>query len=303
MIHPSLIQKIDLDERQATKAVIEELKRSYNYVGPISVAKHAATEPPCNVFQMIIRLSKPYWRSSDPDGDAMWGEVSTWLKNKLYKVGSTMVNYNKSHEGDDRPLVSYGRLELEMKEVMLGFGLPTVDELPPVDEQVARYRELLNAGAFEGLQVTSVDIPSKESYAAQWAAAVEEAERKAAEEAARKAAEEAAAAEAAAQAAEAEAVEKPEDAAEDEGCAAGTENAQANGVAAGEETPAGEVEVAQADAEVEDEACAEGAAAQETPAEPEPLVVEMPAVDYRVWGVVLADGSVRAFDSVAGAWL
>lgn len=335
MIHPSLIQKVVLDERQATPDIVADLKRSYNYVGPIMVGKHEASDPACNVFRMIIRMSKPYWRSSDPDGDAMWAEVKKWLVNKLYKVGSTMESYNNTHREDGRPLVEYGRLELEMKDVTLGFGLPTVDKLPAVDEQVARYRELLNAGTFDGIEVASVDIPSKESYAEQWEAAVALAEQKAAEEAARKAAEEAEAAAKAAEEAAAAAVAAAEQGAEGENVAADAQaqvEACAEGAAAAPQVEAAaQVETAceqgvseQSDAQVEGKACAacdaaEGAEAADQPAgeaeaadaagaeqaepEPEPLKVEMLTVDYRVWGVVCADGTVRAFDSVAGAWL
>ena len=285
MVHPSLIQKVSLDERIATRALKEEIKRCYLYVGPMSVGTHEATEPACNTMQMIIRLSKPYWKSSDPDGDALWGEVASWLKNKLYKVGSTMVNYNKSHAEKGEDTLTFGRLELEMKNVLFGFALPTVDELPAVDEQVACYRELLNAGVI-GDDAVAVELPAKASWDAQWAAAVEAAEQ----EAARKAAEAEAAAqvEAAAQAEGAAEVESEQVEAGVEGETAGATDAPAE--------PA-------VDADAEGAEAAEGdQPAAEEPAEPE-LVVSLPVVDYSVWDVRFADGTVRQLDAVAGAWL
>lgn len=259
MIHPSLILKASLDERQAAAGVVDDIKRSYSYVGPISVARHAAADPACNTMRLIVRMSKPYWRSTDPDGDAMWAAVADWLKGKLYKVGSTMENYNKTHRKAGQPTVEYGRLEIETKEVAFGFALPAGDLLPAVDAQVARYRELLNAGLFDGMEVASVEAPSKESYAAQLAAA-----RTAA---------------------------MPEGGDAD-GQGAGEDGAQAaEGGAAGEEVPAGQA--------AEDGAVQAGPAGETAPAAAPGLA----EVDYRIWDVALADGTVRVLDSVAGTWL
>jgi hypothetical protein len=283
MIHPSLILKVNLDERVATKATVEDLKRSYPYVAPISVGTHEQSDPVCNVMRMIVRLNKPYW-TDDADGAQMWVSVRDWLAGKLYKVGSTVVNYNTSKD-DDTTSVHYGRLEIDMKPYVFDLALPTCDELPAVDEQVVRFRELLVAGALPQDTVRVV-IPSSESYAAQYAAAKEAAE-KAAAEAAEKAAAEAAA----------EAAEQP-----DAETAAGEQAAEQ--VAAQTEGSAAEllVEGAPAGDETAEQPAPADAAQEEQPAPAAPQVV-IDAVDYTVWGVVGADGVERAFDSAAGAWL
>lgn len=183
MIHPSLIEKISLDERQANQAVIDDLKRSYPYVGPVTVTKHAATDPACNVMRLIVRMGKPYWSSTDPQGDEMWQAVSTWLDAKLYKVGSTMANFNKSRAEKGQQTVDYGRVELDMKPYLFSMALPTTGALPEAEDLVARFRELLNQGTFEGT-VVRVEMPSAASWAAQYAAAEEAAKEKAAAEAA-----------------------------------------------------------------------------------------------------------------------
>ena len=170
MIHPSLIEKISLDERQANQAVIDDLKRSYPYVGPVTVTKHAATDPACNVMRLIVRMGKPYWSSADPQGDEMWQAVSTWLDAKLYKVGSTMANFNKSRAGKGQQTVDYGRVELDMKPYLFSMALPTTGALPEAEDLAARFRELLNQGTFEGT-VVRVEMPSAASWAAQYAAA------------------------------------------------------------------------------------------------------------------------------------
>ena len=184
MIHPSLIEKISLDERQANQAVIDDLKRSYPYVGPVTVTKHAATDPACNVMRLIVRMGKPYWSSADPQGDEMWQAVSTWLDAKLYKVGSTMANFNKSRAEKGQQTVDYGRVELDMKPYLFSMALPTTGALPEAEDLVARFRELLNQGTFEGT-VVRVEMPSAASWAAQYAVAEEVAKEKAAAEAAK----------------------------------------------------------------------------------------------------------------------
>jgi hypothetical protein len=292
MIHPSLILKVNLDERVATKATVEDLKRSYPYVAPISVGTHEQSDPVCNVMRMIVRLNKPYW-TDDADGAQTWVSVRDWLAGKLYKVGSTVVNYNTSKD-DDTTSVHYGRLEIDMKPYTFDLALPTCDELPAVDEQVVRFRELLVAGALPQDTVRVV-IPSSESYAAQYAAAeaaAKEAAEKAAAEAAEKAAAEVAAAEAAAATAE-----QP-----DAETAAGEQAAEQ--VAAQTEGSAAEllVEGAPAGDETAEQPAPADAAQEEQPAPAAPQVV-IDAVDYTVWGVVGADGVERAFDSAAGAWL
>ena len=265
MIHPSLIEKISLDERQANQAVIDDLKRSYPYVGPVTVTKHAATDPACNVMRLIVRMGKPYWSSADPQGDEMWQAVSTWLDAKLYKVGSTMANFNKSRAEKGQQTVDYGRVELDMKPYLFSMALPTTGALPEAEDLVARVRELLNQGT-----VVRVEMPSAASWAAQYAAAEEAAKEKAAAEAA------------AAEVAKAEEESAAEETAAPEGDAA----AEAAEVAEGE-APAEAGETAE----------------PETPAEPAAPQVVIEAVDYRLWDVVFEDGAVRTLDSSTGAWL
>ena len=262
MIHPSLIEKISLDVREGNRAVIDDLKRSYPYVGPVSVTTHAASDPVCNVMKLIVRMSKPYW-AADEQGAQMWDAVYGWLDGKMYKVASTMANFNKSRAEKDQQTVTFDRLELDMKPYLFGMMLAGDDTLPEAEDLVGRFRELLNAGVIEG-EVARVEMPSAASWAVQHAAA-EEAMR-------------------AATAAEADA--SPKDAETEEAPIADRTPIE-------EETPAGD-----------SEASAPCAAAGEPAKQPTlaPRVV-VPAVDYTLWDVVFADGTVRQFDSVAGAWL
>lgn len=284
MIHPSLIEKISLDERQANQAVIDDLKRSYPYVGPVTVARHAAADPACNVMRLIVRMGKPYWSSADASGDEMWDAVRTWLDAKLYKVGSTMANFNTSRAEKGQQTVDYGRLELDMKPYLFSMALPTAGGLPEAEELVGRFRELLNQGVFEGV-VARVEMPSAASWAQQYAAAEKAAEERAAAEGGAAAVQEGAGA-----AGDSAVPDAPEAAPVAD--AAGPDASGDTG-ALHSEAP----EVAGVSAETPADAALADAAA---PAEVR-VVVE--AVDYRLWDVVFEDGSVRALDSATGAWL
>lgn len=281
MIHPSLIEKISLDERQANQAVIDDLKRSYPYVGPVTVARHAAADPACNVMRLIVRMGKPYWSSADASGDEMWDAVRTWLDAKLYKVGSTMANFNASRAEKGQQTVDYGRLELDMKPYLFSMALPTASGLPEAEKLVGRFRELLNQGVFEGA-VARVEMPSAASWVQQYAAAEKAAEERAAAERA---------AEGGAAVVQESAGAAGEAAAPDAAPVVDAAGPDASGDAAA--MPSEAPEAAGASAETPADAAG--------PAPAEARVVE--AVDYRLWDVVFEDGSVRAFDSATGAWL
>ena len=98
LIHPSLIEKVNLDSREHNADVAADIKRSFAYVGPITVVSHepcAPEAPVNNEMRLICRMSRPYW-TSEGEGDQMWDAMRTWLEAKAYKVASTIANFNKS---------------------------------------------------------------------------------------------------------------------------------------------------------------------------------------------------------------
>ena len=312
LIHPSLIEKVSLDSREHNADVAADIKRSFAYVGPITVVSHepcAPEAPVNNEMRLICRMSRPYW-TSEGDGDQMWDAMRTWLEAKAYKVASTIANFNKSRSEAGHQTVDYDRVELDMKPYAFGIACAQGDELPDVVAVASRVRELLAQGVLPA-DMAGIEAPAAASLAEQ----VENARVQA---------------EAAAVAA----------AAADEGEAAGVEGAEAAAVPAeGAEMQANEAtegEVGQAKvessgvegAEVQaapavaaggDEVVTEGAApaegagedasaSDEKPAEPEaPARLKhasdnLASLDYTMWDVRLADGTVRTLDSVAGTW-
>lgn len=358
LIHPSLIEKVSLDSREHNADVAADIKRSFAYVGPITVVSHepcAPEAPVNNEMRLICRMSRPYW-TSEGEGDQMWDAMRTWLEAKAYKVASTIANFNKSRSEAGHQTVSYDRVELDMKPYAFGIACAQGDELPDVVAVASRVRELLAQGVLPA-DMAGIEAPAAASLAEQ----VENARVQAEAETA-----------AAAAAGEGELTGKIAATAVDGGVAEGGESAVgeaagecggklADGKSAGTQADeAAEGEAAQAKVEPADDEGAEAQAvpakaaeAQAAPAESlrlsgdkqsacddaaeqpvedavsaedgEPAEKDAPAgdeqpgepeaparlkhasdnlasLDYTMWDVRLADGTVRTLDSVAGTW-
>lgn len=325
LIHPSLIEKVSLDSREHNADVAADIKRSFAYVGPITVVSHepAAPEAPVNnEMRLICRMSRPYW-TSEGEGDQMWDAMRTWLEAKAYKVASTIANFNTSRSEAGHQTVSYDRVELDMKPYAFGIACAQGDELPDVVAVASRVRELLAQGVLPA-DMAGIEAPAAASLAEQ----VEKARVQA----------EAAAAAAVAgegeptggksvgtqadEAAEGEAAEAKVESADGEAAeaqAAPVKPAEVQAALAESLRLAGDKQSACDDAAehpAEDAVSAEGGepagkdvpASEEQPAEPEaPARLKhasdnLGSLDYTMWDVRLADGTVRTLDSVAGTW-
>ena len=284
LIHPSLIEKVSLDSREHNTDVAADIKRSFAYVGPITVVSHepAAPEAPVNnEMRLICRMSRPYW-TSEGEGDQMWDAMRTWLEAKAYKVASTIANFNTSRSEAGHQTVSYDRVELDMKPYAFGIACAQGDELPDVVAVASRVRELLAQGVLPA-DMAGIEAPAAASLAEQ----VEKARVQA----------EAAAAAAVAgegEPADGEVVEvqaAPAEAGEAEVASEGT-------VPAEPEQPTENVEAAGKDVPASGEQPAE----PEAPARLKHASDNLGSLDYTMWDVRLADGTVRTLDSVAGTW-
>ena len=325
LIHPSLIEKVSLDSREHNTDVAADIKRSFAYVGPITVVSHepAAPEAPVNnEMRLICRMSRPYW-TSEGEGDQMWDAMRTWLEAKAYKVASTIANFNTSRSEAGHQTVSYDRVELDMKPYAFGIACAQGDELPDVVAVASRVRELLAQGVLPA-DMAGIEAPAAASLAEQVEKARVQAEAAAAAAVAGEGeptggksvgtqADEAAEGEAA------QAKVEPADGESAEAQAAPVKPAEAQAVPAESLRLAGDKQSACDDAAehpAEDAVSAEGGepaeknvpASDEQPAEPEaPARLKhasdnLGSLDYTMWDVRLADGTVRTLDSVAGTW-
>ncbi len=279
-IRPSLILRMDLDERLFSDEQVADIKRSYSYVAPSLVQSHAPADEARveNIMRFMIKLHRPYWDKSNADAEELWqGVMPKWLHNMFAKVSNTITAANNIHAENGEPAFPYHWLELEFSDNALMAVKTRSDSSFPAEgvDMVERVRDLMNEGAL-GEGIACVRIPSRASYEAQLAAAEAAQAQAEAEQAAAEAAEEQAAGAAEEQAAEVDEV-------------------------AGQEAVAAADVVAEGEAAEFAEAGEADAAEQPEPAFAAPV---LPAfdVDYGTWGVEYADGTVREFDAATGAF-
>ena len=283
-IRPSLILRMDLDERLFNDECVSDIKRSYSYVAPSLVQAHKPEDGqrPENVMRFMIKLHRAYWDKSDEAAQQLWeGVMPKWLHNMFSKVSNTITAANNVRAENGEPAFPYHWLELEFGDNALIAVKTGSDSSFPADgvDMVERVRDLMNDGAL-GQDVTCVRIPSRASYEAQLAAA------------------EQAQAEAAASAEQGETAGQQGAQAIDVAAAEGEAVVVADRVADAAEGERADVADRIADAAEPAEAAAVNAA------EPTFAMPELPAfnVDYGTWGIEYADGTVREFDAAAGAF-
>lgn len=289
LIHPSLIEKVSLDSREHNADVAADIKRSFAYVGPITVVSHepAAPEAPVNnEMRLICRMSRPYW-TSEGEGDQMWDAMRTWLEAKAYKVASTIANFNTSRSEAGHQMVSYDRVELDMKPYAFGIACAQGDGLPDVVAVASRVRELLAQGVLPA-DMAGIEAPAAASLAEQVENARVQAEAAAAAEAAGDG-----------EPTDGEVAEVQADEAQAAPAEAGEAEVASEGTAPAEsEQPTENVEAAEKDVPAGDEQPAE----PEVPARLKHASDNLGSLDYTMWDVRLADGTVRTLDSVSGTW-
>lgn len=275
-IRPSLILRMDLDERLFNDECVSDIKRSYSYVSPSLVQAHKPVDGqrPENVMRFMIKLHRAYWDKSDEAAQQLWeGVMPKWLHNMFSKVSNTITAANNVRAENGQPAFPYHWLELEFGDNALIAVKTGSDSSFPADgvDMVERVRDLMNDGAL-GQDIACVRIPSRASYEAQLVAA-EQAQAEAA-------------------------------AAVEQGETADQQDEQAIDVAAAEgEAVVVADQVADA-AEGERAAAVDRVADAADAAEPTFAMPELPAfnVDYGTWGIEYADGTVREFDASTGAF-
>ncbi len=278
-IRPSLILRMDLDERLFSDEQVADIKRSYSYVAPSLVQSHAPADESRveNIMRFMIKLHRPYWDKSNADAEELWqGVMPKWLHNMFAKVSNTITAANNIHAENGEPAFPYHWLELEFGDNALMAVKTGSDSSFPAEgvDMVERVRDLMNEGAL-GEGIACVRIPSRASYEAQLAAA---------------------------EAAQAQAeAEQAAGAAEEQAAGAAEEQAAEIDEAAGQEAVTAADVVAEGEAAEFAEAGEADAAEQPEPAFAAPV---LPAfdVDYGTWGVEYADGTVREFDAATGAF-
>ena len=282
---PSLVLQVKLSPEEYSEAAAAEIKRSYMYLAQSLVAELDEDErAEGNLMRLNVRLMKPFWDPSDPEAETLWqASFMPWLANAARNMSTAMHNYNTvlhplgagnaTYQWADFDFAPHAVLRLKVDDEN---RIPS--EAPAFCDKV---RTLAAEGAF-GENVARIRIPSRASIAAQKAAFEEEQARYRAALAAQGGTAEGENVDAALTGADDVSVEPANKADEIAEIVESTEAAEA-------------VQVAEAADAVESAETAESDAATE--ASEDALAEPVFNLDYSIWGIEYADGTVVEFDS------
>lgn len=168
-IHPSLTLVLDLDEQFNTQETKLEIMRCYAHIGTPVLRSHerAGDENPTNVARFLVSLgTKKYLMSEDEGADELWASsVESWIGSMVFNVGNNMEAFNRRMRKIGLPELYFDRFDIELENGRFIVGLKPDPEgrIPrAVAKQVGLARELLNTGALAG--AIRVNTPSALSW-------------------------------------------------------------------------------------------------------------------------------------------
>lgn len=282
---PSLVLQVKLSPEEYSEAAAAEIKRSYMYLAQSLVAELDEDErAEGNLMRLNVRLMKPFWDPSDLEAETLWqASFMPWLANAARNMSTAMHNYNTVLHPLGAGNVTYQWADFDFApHAVLRLKVDDENRIPSEAPAFCdKVRTLAAEGAF-GENVARIRIPSRASIAAQKAAFEEEQARYRAALAAQGGTAEGENVDAALTGADDVSVEPANEADEIAEIVESTEAAEA-------------VQVAEAADAVESAETAESDAATE--ASEDALAEPVFNLDYSIWGIEYADGTVVEFDS------
>lgn len=276
---PSLVLQVKLSPEEHSEAAAAEIKRSYMYLAQSIVTELDEDErAEGNLMRLNVRLMKPFWDPSDPEAETLWQtSFMPWLANAARNMSTAMHNYNTVLHPLGAGNVTYQWADFDFApHAVLRLKVDDENRIPSAAPAFCdKVRALAAEGAF-GENVARIRIPSRASIAAQKAAFEEEQARYCAALAAQN------------EAAENESVDVT---------LAGVDDVSGEPVSEASEV----VEIVEATEAAEAAQVAEAADAVESAEAAEDvegaLTEPVFNLDYSIWGIEYADGTVVEFDS------
>lgn len=280
---PSLVLQVRLRPEDYSEAQAAEIKRSYMYLAQSLVSE--LDEGECaegNLMRLNVRLMKPFWDPSDSEAEELWRvSFMPWLANAARNMSTAMHNYNTVLHPLGAGNVTYEWADFDFApHAVLRLKVDDENRIPAEAPTFCnKVRTLATESAF-GENVARIRIPSRTSLAAQKAAFEEEQARYRAALAARS------------EGARNEAAE-----------GAGADTDAAGDIVSAEVAFEG-VDSVEADETTVVAEVAEGAEAVATEmavdaaeTSDDALAEPVFSLDYSIWGIEYADGTVVEFDS------
>lgn len=170
-IRPSLILRCEIDEQFFTTDVADDIRRSFVCVAPSYVEAHTnAEEAPANTMRFLVKIRAPYWDATSEEANDNWEQsIVKWLRNMIYKVSSQIEARNSSAAEHGLEVLKFDWLNMEFgQNATIAFKtLPGGFLQEQWVDDISSIRSMILDGAF-GENVSTVSIPSKKHYIAQF---------------------------------------------------------------------------------------------------------------------------------------
>lgn len=177
---PSLVLQVRLRPDDYSEAQAAEIKRSYMYLAQSIVSELDERErAEGNLMRLNVRLMKPFWDTADPQAETLWrASFMPWLANATRNMSTAMHNYNTVLHPLGAGNVTYEWADFDFApHAVLRLKVDDENRIPPEAPAFCdKVRSLAAAGAFDE-NVARIRIPSLASLAAQKAAFEEEKAR------------------------------------------------------------------------------------------------------------------------------
>jgi len=166
VIRPTARLNFKIRKEELNDALVTDIKRCYLNVAPVTIEEieDAEGQPAADTLQLAVVLHSPYWHQGEEADETWTSTLLPWLEKKLYKLGATVVNYNKTRLGEGQPLY-FKALEIAMNEHIFSFELPEDTTFPKeILSLLGRCRDLANEGPLKGLEFVRVDMPWRDPH-------------------------------------------------------------------------------------------------------------------------------------------
>ena len=177
LVRPSLVLQVMLTPDVYSEQTAEEIKRSYVYLAqPLVKQLSLEDADQGNVMRLSVRLMRPAWDTSDSKACELWdGVMPHWLRNIVRNMSIAMHNYNTVDHPEGCTNIHYDWVDFDFSPNIIarfktddGNGITST--APAVIDAI---RQLLNEHAFGTGDIAMIRVPSLASYERQ----LEEAKR------------------------------------------------------------------------------------------------------------------------------
>jgi hypothetical protein len=140
-----------------------------NGAGAAAIGVANGAEALGNILRLKVKVRYPYWEAGSAEADEIWeGSLRPWLKNILYKIGSTLEGLNRASDKKGEGPFHFQWLELQFGQLTIALALCQGNALPKDTQALVEEVRLQCAQSLPQSPLPLlVRLPSRESLDAQ----------------------------------------------------------------------------------------------------------------------------------------